>query len=39
VAYTAAKLLHASGPGERRTHARAYARAVLSSSFIVKMLG
>src|SRR5438105_1311157 len=34
VAYTAAKLLHAAGSGERRIQARAYARAALSSLLI-----
>ena len=34
MAYTAARLLQASGPGERRTHDRAYERADLSSLFI-----
>jgi hypothetical protein len=37
VAYTAAKLLHASGPGERRNHDRAYARGDLSK-FILGLL-
>ena len=33
MAYTAAKLLQASGPGERRNHDRAYARGDLSKGW------